>query len=138
MSVLFGTETYTILACAECSLGFAITSSFKASRERDRKTFYCPAGHTQWFPGKTDAKVVEELRARVATKDDLLQSTRRELDKRYRLQRAAEGKTRAIKRRIANGVCPCCTRRFQNLAAHMKNQHPGFAGRPNDAGSEAK
>lgn len=47
-------------------------------------------------------------------------------DKQWRLRRAAEGRTRAVKRRVAAGVCPCCTRTFQNLAAHMQNKHPGF------------
>jgi hypothetical protein len=34
-------------------------------------------------------------------------------------------KTR-IKNRIKHGVCPCCTRTFANLAAHMKNKHPDY------------
>ena len=29
-------------------------------------------------------------------------------------------------RHFQNGVCPCCTRTFPNLAAHMKTKHPDF------------
>ena len=132
MSTVYKTETYSILHCSSCGVGFGLESSFRERRLSDRKSFYCPWGHSQWFPGKTDAQIVSELKAQIATKNDLLASTQREVDKRYRLQRAAEGKTRAIKRRVAHGVCPCCTRSFQNLAQHMANKHPGFSGTDGD------
>jgi hypothetical protein len=32
-----------------------------------------------------------------------------------------------IKNRVGHGVCPCCTRSFQNLARHMASEHPTFA-----------
>ena len=130
MSVIYQTATYNILNCYKCGIGFGVPSEFERQRRSDRQSFFCPSGHSQWFPGKTDEQRVRELQAQVASKNDLLASTQRELNKRHRLQRAAEGKTRAIKRRVANGVCPCCTRTFQNLAAHMANKHPGF---PKDA-----
>lgn len=126
MSTVYQTETYSIQHCSECGVGFGISVAFRAERISDRRSFHCPWGHSQWFPGKTDEQRVKELQAQIATKDDLLRSTQRENEKQWRLRRAAEGKTRAIKRRVAHGVCPCCTRTFQNLAAHMANKHPGF------------
>jgi chemotaxis response regulator CheB len=32
------------------------------------------------------------------------------------------------KKRVANGVCPCCNRTFKQLARHMKAKHPEFVG----------
>ncbi len=32
-----------------------------------------------------------------------------------------------VKKRAANGVCPCCNRTFSDLARHMKAKHPDFA-----------
>lgn len=119
--------TYTTLYCSECGIGMGLPPGFESQRRSDRKTFYCAWGHAQWFPGKTDEQRIAELKAQVASKDDLLQSVRAENEKRYRLQRAAEGKTRALKKRVAAGVCPCCTRTFQNLAQHMKTKHPNVA-----------
>jgi len=119
-------EVYEILHCASCNIAFGVTASFEAARRSDRERFYCPAGHGQWFPGKTDEKRIEELKAQLATKDDLLRSTQLANHKFYRLQRAAEGRTRALKRRIAAGVCICCKRTFSNLARHMKTKHPTF------------
>lgn len=28
--------------------------------------------------------------------------------------------------RFANGVCPCCNRSFENVARHMRTQHPDY------------
>lgn len=126
MSQITQLEFFNVLHCANCGVGFAISTEYEDKRRADRRTFYCPNGHSQWFPGKTDKKVIEELRAQVASREDLLQSTRLERDKHYRLRRAAEGKARAIRKRVAAGVCPRCTRTFQNLARHMHTKHPGF------------
>ncbi len=126
MTTIFRTEQYTVLHCSSCGIGFGVPTDYEYQRRQDRATFHCPSGHRQWFPGKTSEARIEELKAQIAGKDDLLQSTRAERDKQWRLRRAAEGKARAVKRRVAAGVCPCCTRTFQNLAAHMKCKHPGF------------
>ena len=42
--------------------------------------------------------------------------------------RATKGVVTKIRRRVANGVCPCCKRHFVNLKRHMSGQHPEFAG----------
>lgn len=38
----------------------------------------------------------------------------------------ANSKIAQMKKRTANGVCPCCTRSFTNLQRHMKSQHPDY------------
>lgn len=126
MEQIYKEEAYVVLHCSSCSIGFGVPQSFEQSRRADRKDFFCPAGHSQWFPGKTQNKVIEELKAQVASKDDLLQSTRRERDKHWRLLRAAEGKAKAIRMRVSAGVCLCCNRTFQDLARHMQTKHPSF------------
>lgn len=30
------------------------------------------------------------------------------------------------KKRVSNGVCPCCNRTFKQLARHMENKHPEY------------
>ena len=37
-----------------------------------------------------------------------------------------KGQVTRIKKRVANGVCPCCNRTFKDLAAHMSTQHPDY------------
>lgn len=38
-----------------------------------------------------------------------------------RLRKALE-----IKKRVGNGVCPCCNRTFENLSRHMSCKHPEY------------
>ena len=41
---------------------------------------------------------------------------------------AYKGHLTRVKRRVGNGVCPCCNRTFKNLADHMTTKHPDYAG----------
>ena len=124
MEQILKTGTYSIFYCAQCSIGFGISTEFERMRRADRTVFSCPAGHLQWFPGQTDEATISELKQQMATIEQALEATRCERDKNWRLQRAAEGRTRAIKARVAAGVCLCCNRTFQNLARHMQTEHP--------------
>lgn len=85
-------------------------------------TIYCPLGHMITW------KETEETRLR-RDRDRLKQETAR-LEDEARLQREraekAEAATRRLKKRTAAGTCPCCQRTFQNMATHMKRQHPHF------------
>jgi hypothetical protein len=48
------------LACADCGIEFGVSKSWCDARMRDHKTFYCPDGHKQHFPGKTEAERLAE------------------------------------------------------------------------------
>jgi hypothetical protein len=119
-----------VQTCCNCGVHFGIDSEHNAELLRTKEWFYCPNGHSQHYLGESDKQRAERLARDLAAAHDREDTLRAESQKRYRLQRAAEGKTRAMKRRVAAGVCPCCTRTFQNLARHMKTEHPGF---PQDA-----
>jgi hypothetical protein len=55
------------ITCHTCGVVFGLTDSVDAARREDHKTFYCPNGHSQYFPGKTEEeKLIEELRATLA------------------------------------------------------------------------
>jgi hypothetical protein len=82
-------------------------------------SFYCPNGHGQSYttPRVTalQRKLEETMRALFDAK---LKTTEAE-----QKIRDAESVTVRLKKRIANGVCPCCHRTFSNLARHMKTKH---------------
>ncbi len=115
-----------------CGLLFAITVDLKNQLLNSHDAFYCPAGHGQHYSGKS---VEEKLRDQLAVRQRQLEDmdTRRRAavadgqmaKHRERAQKAA--KTR-LKNRIAAGVCPCCTRSFENLQRHIKTKHPEFTG----------
>lgn len=115
--------------CCNCSMQFAMTADFQQARRRDGKSFYCPQGHPQHYTEPTEAKLRKQLaeaeRQREWHKTQAAneRAARERTEHQVRAQKAA--KTR-LKNRIKHGVCPCCTRTFQNLADHMKTQHPEF------------
>lgn len=108
------------LTCASCGAIFAVESNFERSKRENHDTFYCPNGHSQWFPHETEA---EKLRKELRRKEqELADQVRAKLE----AQAEAEKVNRRLKR-VHKGTCPCCKRSFQNLANHMKSKHPELA-----------
>lgn len=122
-------EVYTCCH-AGCGVQFAMTSCFVGYRRGDKKWFYCPAGHHQFFPGETP----EQKRLRDLSK----KAEELELSVRAADARAVKAEANAtqvnkqylkMRHRIRKGMCPCCSEVFQNLAQHMSAKHPEFGSR---------
>ena len=103
----------TSVECYLCSVPFGMPEGMRDNRQRDGQTFYCPVGHPQCY-GDSEG---DRLRARVKQLESTLLSERDQLA-------AAKGELAKVRKRVANGVCPCCHRSFANVARHMKSQHP--------------
>ena len=114
-----------------CHMEFAMPADYhRFLRENPFTHFYCPRGHRQWYTGKShDAKLkekqeeIERLR-RLREEDRKYASQRLEFERNSK--RAIKGHLTRTKRRVGNGVCPCCNRTFKDLARHMKGQHPDY------------
>lgn len=50
------------LNCASCGIAFCITDDFERRRREDHKGFFCPSGHSNHYPQKTE---VEKLQATI-------------------------------------------------------------------------
>jgi hypothetical protein len=112
--------------CCECGTPMILEREFHRNRKSDHKNFYCPNGHPQHFPQKTEE---EKLREALAQKEKFLQNAQKrtewaEQDARQAKKRAAAYKGQLT--RVKNGVCPCCRRNFVNLRRHMATKHPGY------------
>lgn len=122
---------FVTVECCSCHMVYAVDQRTRERWLASGESFYCPAGHRQHYATSTVQKLERQL-----------EQQRHEIERQERRARRAEAeakiagyreraqkaaKTR-LKNRLAAGVCPCCTRTFQNLAAHMKTQHPDFAG----------
>lgn len=107
--------------CPKCGVIFAVTNDFDDRRRKDGRSIYCPSGHTMSYtPGKSDADKLRDAQAREVAMQDQLDAAVREAEaQRVELAR--------IRQRIANGVCPCCNRSFDNVRRHMASQHPDYA-----------
>ena len=108
-----------------CGHRIYLADSLMKLRERDHKTFYCTVcGTTLHWPNKSD---MELLRSQLSRTEDMLDTARADRDLKEHQRRGEKAAKTRIKNRIANGVCPCCRRSFQNLHRHMLNKHPDYA-----------
>lgn len=119
--------TYEVIACYKCGVLFAVPDDVHDELHRTGRTFYCPNGHGQVYTDSTVAQLQKE-RDRNARLVSMLDQTRADRDAVERSRRAVKGQLTRVKRRVANGVCPCCNRTFPDLAAHMHTKHPEYVG----------
>ena len=117
------------MECGECGSIFGVSES-KYDRCKQRgEGWYCPNGHSRVFAESEIQRLEKKLaKERENTEWHRKQNQRisAELEHVEAQRRAQVGVTTKLKKRLANGVCPCCNRSFANLARHMKGQHPGF------------
>ena len=115
----------------ECGVSFGIPSDLYKRLKATGNWFYCPNGHSQHYTETTEQKLRREIEKEVQRRQ-WAESSRDDAQKRaQRAERrtaAFKGVVTKVKRRVGNGVCPCCTRSFSNLQRHMKSKHPHFKG----------
>lgn len=120
--------------CWRCGVTIVMPQNLVSKRREDHESFYCPNGHSGYFPQKSDLEKTREL----------LETERRwRIQERERHEReekslksvatAAKGQLTKIKNRVTNGVCPCCSRSFKNLQKHMLTVHPEKVEKGRDA-----
>lgn len=118
------TKTISLLVeeCIDCGVPFAMTEELIASLRYTGKTFYCPNGHPMIYGGEK-----KRLERRIKELETDREWYRDEVERQKRTLAAARGQLTKIKKRVANGVCPCCHRQFVNMARHMKMKHPDYS-----------
>lgn len=115
MTTVTHTQTLVTVECV-CGIAYAIPAELHKSalRDKSKHTLWCPLGHQWHYSGKTDAEKLQAAEAQLVAARDQLDA-----------ERKAHARTR---KRVANGVCPCCHRSFVNVKRHMENKHPDYAG----------
>lgn len=140
MATLFDTTPTQLVVpmvtvtCYKCGLPFCVPKRWDDERRSDHANFYCPNGHAQCYTGKTALeRECDDLRTKLAREthraeqaDEARRRAVRAAEHTERRRRAAKGQLTKLTKRVAAGVCPCCTRTFTNLAEHMRRQHPSF------------
>ncbi len=109
--------------CCSCHCLFAMSKELNNELRNNKKTFYCPKGHKQYYTGQSEA---ERLKKVIANQNRSLDFLRTEADTAKKSAAAYKGVSTRLKNRVKNGVCPCCNRHFKNVERHMKTQHPGY------------
>lgn len=135
MAVKTYTGTLVIEDCCTCHITFGITRAmYNWLQSRTDENFYCPNGHPQHYTGKSDEQIAKDEKLRADRAENQLRYTREQLAASRDVAKAADYRARAYKgqitkarRRVGNGVCPCCQRTFPQLASHMADKHPDYA-----------
>lgn len=123
--------TQTRVQCCECGMEFYMPDSFVKMRRGDGKLFYCPAGHSQYYTEKENElanlkKQNQSLQTRLSWSENAARNANQSWEAERRSHAATKGKLTKTRKRIANGVCPCCHRTFVQLQRHMSSKHPQF------------
>jgi DNA-binding transcriptional regulator YiaG len=123
MSTFAESVWFTVEHCYSCAMAFAMPSNFRDRKLKDRTNFFCPAGHSQHYVGKTEE---QKLREEVERARQMREAAEGRAAKAERDATAISKAHRKMRTRVMNGVCPCCNRSFENLRRHMHDQHPEF------------
>jgi hypothetical protein len=125
----FGNPIFVNIKCATCTVSFGLHQPTYARRKFDSGDFYCPNGHINVFRDSDVTKLQNELKREKQLRiwaEENRDIARREVTEQKNRAGAYKGKFTHIRNRVSNGVCPCCTRTFQNLMRHMKTKHPAY------------
>lgn len=125
------TNEMVTVECCNCGCLFGMTKEHnQRCRDDSSNYFYCPNGHHQHYSESTVTKLKKERDRALAQRDTNARWYRLETEEHARTKNqrnAYKGEVTKVKRRVGNGVCPCCNRTFQDLARHMETKHPGYA-----------
>jgi hypothetical protein len=122
-AIIGSSQTLTALTCWVCGIHFAMPEVLERKRAEDGKPFHCPNGDKISYGPSLLEQAERKLRAAQAAEVH-------QRDQRIAAERAAtayKGHVTRLKTRSAAGVCPCCTRSFENLRRHMTSKHPDYA-----------
>jgi hypothetical protein len=127
---VFATLIWETCCHEGCGISFGLEKNHRDQLLEKKNGFFCPNGHRQYYTGQTEAerlkKELEQEQKRRHWIEADRDRAREERDRQERRARAYKAVATKTKKRVGNGVCPCCDRTFQNLLNHMKTQHPEY------------
>ncbi len=131
METITQTVTLTQINCGQCGGTYAINERYRQQKSDQGGGWNCPYCKCSWgyFNDNELArtkKALEQQKANTEWYRQQAETRGKDRDHAQHQVRAYRGVITKTKRRIAHGVCPCCQRTFQDLARHMKGQHPGY------------
>ena len=99
----------TTEVCAKCAILFAVPLDFHNRRRDDHVGFYCPSGHSQWYPAKSSLEIAQDAKRKAEKQLDTLKQEKEQLE--YALKNGLSTK------------CPKCGKYVKGLAGHMQRMH---------------
>lgn len=118
--------------CILCGVVFGLNDAHQRALKETGDTFYCSNGHGMVY-GNPLKKRIEKLEAQLKQEEEEREYWRRSCQAEEKDHKATKNQLRGTKatltktkKRVGNGVCPCCNRTFKQLARHMENKHPDY------------
>lgn len=115
----------TTMVCPVCGAVYALGTKYRNKRIEDGASWYCPNGHSLSFTDSTKKKLERALAQRDEERR-MREAAQADASNARKAQAATRTTLRKLRARVGAGVCPCCTRTFQQLARHMKSKHPHY------------
>lgn len=124
--------TLEVISCAGCGTAFGVQPDVVKRRRDDHKTFYCPNGHSNFFPGESELEKTQRMltnaRERARYAESSATAARDQARAAERSKAALRGHLTRARNKVAAGNCPVpdCGQHFANVREHMKHKHPDF------------
>lgn len=121
------TLTLFVETCCNCGIPFGIENNLRDQLYENGNLFYCPNGHAQHY-GKRDTleKQIKKLQNDLKNEQAASQWWKTEAEEKAAKLKSTRAELTETKKRVSNGVCPCCKRQFVQLTRHMKTKHPEY------------
>lgn len=128
----------TLVTCFKCGVPFGMPSQLQQHFLDSGDSFHCPNGHGQHYTETTIQRLqkqiekerqeterrAQQLKATIESRDIKIHNLNKEVLSERGKSNYHKGKRKKLEARVAHGVCTCCNRTFQDLAAHMAKKHP--------------
>jgi hypothetical protein len=129
--------TFAEEQCITCGVQFGVVPIFQKTCKDlgPKKSFFCPNGHSMVYRESEPDKLRRErdrLKQEAARLQESIDYERRRAEQAERRISAAKGQMTKLKKRSAEGRCPCCNRVFVDLLSHMKSKHVEYENEPID------
>lgn len=122
--------TFDPINCASCGFQYFVPKATSDIWRKNAATFYCPLGHPNWYGTSEADRLRKEVAAAKQREETIRQqrdTAQLERDRAWETLKKTTKAKKALAKRIAAGVCPCCHRTVSQMARHMKTKHPDYA-----------
>ena len=117
-------QAHEVMECIFCGVVYTVSVVVLTFQRQEGGFHHCPNGHVQgWTKG---GSLFEKQRLALDRANQQIARAEDETREAVAAKDRAESAQRRLKKRVGNGICPCCNRTFQALARHMKSKHPDY------------
>lgn len=113
-----------------CNCGgvYLLPDTYLERQRRRAGTWHCPYCQAPWGYHETEAdrlrKALERERETAQAYAAAAERARASQQHAVAVANGYKGAIVKLRKRVGAGVCPCCSRSFENLRRHMQTKHP--------------